>query len=89
MFNAAEQGLVLFLSVSLAAGRDRCGTRSGARALTPYWQAVLVLRWLIDDTRMIVLARDNKISVSTAYSYQSEGITVLAARQPGPPVTRT
>ncbi|MCD5317300.1 IS5/IS1182 family transposase, partial [Kineosporia babensis] len=73
-----SEDLVLFLSALLADERDRRGTRSGRRALTPYWQAVLVLRWLIDDTRMSALARDNKISGSTAYSYRDEGIAVLA-----------
>jgi hypothetical protein len=51
--------------------------------LTTYRQAVLVLRWFVDDTRIKALARDNKISASTAYSYLGEGITVLADRRPG------
>jgi hypothetical protein len=32
---------------------------------------------------MSALARDNKIAVSTAYTYRDEGIKVLAARRPG------
>jgi hypothetical protein len=51
--------------------------------LTPYRQAVLVLRWFFDDTRMACLARDNKIAVSTAYAYRDEALGVLAARRPG------
>ena len=47
-----------------------------------YKQAVLVLRWLFDDTRISQLARDNGISVSTAYDYRDEAITVLTARKP-------
>lgn len=31
---------------------------------------------------MVTLARDNNISVSTAYDYLAEGIAVLAARSP-------
>jgi len=66
---------VLFLSALLHAERLRRGTRMGRRAL-------LVLRWFLDDTRMSALARDNAISVSTAYAYRDEGIAVLVARQP-------
>jgi len=73
---------VLFLSGLLHAERRRRGTRSGSRALSTYKQAVLVLRWLFDDTRMIQLARDNGIGVSTAYDYRDEALTVLAARKP-------
>ena len=58
------------------------GVPARAPALGTYKQAVLVLRWFLDDTRMSALARDNDISVSTAYEYRDEGIAVLAARQP-------
>ena len=70
---------VLFLSGLLHAERLRRGTRKGTRALSTYQQAVLVLRWLFDDTRMTQLARDNGIGVSTAYDYRDEAIDVLAA----------
>jgi hypothetical protein len=73
---------VLFLSGLLCAERVRRGTRKGTRALGTYRQAVLVLRWFLDDTRMSALARDNDIAVSTAYEYRDEGIAVLTARQP-------
>jgi hypothetical protein len=73
---------VLFLSGLLHAERVRRGTRTDTRALSTYRQAVLVLRWLFDDTRMTQLARDNGIGVSTAYDYRDEAITVLAARKP-------
>jgi hypothetical protein len=43
---------VLFLSGLLHADRVRRGTRKGRRALGTYRQAVLVLRWFLDDTRM-------------------------------------
>jgi hypothetical protein len=73
---------VLFLSGLLHAERVRRGTRRGRRVLGTYKQAVLVLRWFLDDTRMLALARDNAIAVSTAYEYRDEGIAVLAARRP-------
>ena len=70
---------VLFLSGLLDAERRRRGTRKDTRALGTYKQAVLVLRWFLDDTRMCQLARDNAISGSTAYDCRDEGIAVLAA----------
>lgn len=73
---------VLFLSALLHAERVRRGTRKDTRALGTYKQAVLVLRWFLDDTRMSALARDNALSLSTAYDYRDEAIAVLAARQP-------
>jgi hypothetical protein len=42
---------VLFLSGLLHAERVRRGTRTDSRALGTYRQAVLVLRWLFDDTQ--------------------------------------
>lgn len=71
-----------FLSALLHAERVRRGTRKGTRALGTYKQAVLVLRWFLEDARMSGLARDNAIGSSTAYAYRDEGIAVLAARQP-------
>ncbi len=52
------------------------------RTLSTDKQAVLVLRWYLDDTRMSALARDNGIALSTAYEYRDEGIAVLAAHRP-------
>lgn len=46
-------------------------------------QAILVLRWLLDGTRVTRLAIDNQVSRSTRYAYLDEGIAVLAARAPG------
>jgi hypothetical protein len=71
-----------FLSTLLHAERVRRGTRKGTPALGTYKQAVLVLRWFLDDTRMSGLARDNAIASSTAYAYRDEGIAVLAVRKP-------
>jgi hypothetical protein len=77
-----SEDTVLFLSGLLHAERLRRGTRKGRRKLGTYEQAVLVLRWFLDDTRMSALARDNGIGESTAYDYRDEGIAVLAARKP-------
>jgi hypothetical protein len=76
---------VLFLSGLLHAERQRLGTRAGTRSLGCFKQAVLVLRWLLDGTKVKQLALDNTISVSTGYAYLHEGITVLAAQAPGLP----
>src|SRR5215212_400944 len=69
---------VWFVSRLLAAERRRRGTRSGRRPLGCYRQAVLVLRWFLDGTRLAQLAADNRIGSSTAYRYLHEGIDVLA-----------
>jgi hypothetical protein len=74
---------VLFLSGRLAVERRRRGTRARRRALGCYRQAVLVLRWFVDGTRLAQLARDNRIGLSTAYRYLHEGTDALAATAPG------
>jgi hypothetical protein len=74
---------VLVVSGLLYTERRRLGTRAGTRALGCYRQAILVLRWLLDGTRVSQLAADNQISRSTGYAYLHEGITVLAAQAPG------
>jgi hypothetical protein len=71
-----------FLAGLLTRERTRRGTRAGTRALPARDQAILILRWLLDGTRMRQLARDNQVSVSTGYDYLHEGIDVLAARAP-------
>lgn len=73
---------VLYLSSLLRAERLRRGTRADTRSLSPFNQAVLVLRWFLDATRVAQLATDNTISTSTAYDYLHEGIDVLADRAP-------
>src|SRR3954447_20406854 len=79
----ASDETVLFVSGLLAAERRRRGTRRGRRALGCYRQAVLILRWFVDGTRLAQLARDNAISASTVYRYLHEGIDALAAQAPG------
>lgn len=73
---------VLFVSSLLHAERRRRGTRKGRRALGCFAQAVLVLRWFLDGTRITQLAADNSISVKTVYRYLHEGIDLLAAHAP-------
>jgi hypothetical protein len=79
----SREETVGFLEGLLAAERARRGTRADTRALTCRQQAVLVLRWFLDATRLRQLGTDNQIGKSTAYDYLHEGITVLAARAPG------
>lgn len=71
-----------FLARLLHRRREAIGTRSGTRALTPWHQAVLALRWFLDNTRIRHLAADNAISLSTAYDYLHEAIDALAALAP-------
>ncbi len=73
---------VAFVTGLLESERARRGTRANTRRLSVQTQSVLVLRWFLDDTRMVALARDNSISTSTAYEYRDEGIEVLAAMRP-------
>jgi hypothetical protein len=51
---------------------DHPGFSTGDR----FNQAVLVLRWFLDDTRVRQLAVDNAIGKSTAYTYLEEGLMV-------------
>jgi hypothetical protein len=82
VLSVAEE-TVLFVSRLLAAERRRRGTRGRRRALGCYRQAVLILRWFLDGTRLAQLATDHRIGRSTAYRYLHEGIDVLAAAAPG------
>ncbi len=66
----------------LVAERLRRGTGVGSRAASCFEQAVLVLRWFREDTRMPTLARDAGVSIATGYRYLHEGIDVLAAQAP-------
>ncbi|MFD8529683.1 transposase family protein [Streptosporangium canum] len=77
-----QRETVEFLSGLLAGHRANLGTRAGTRALGPFNQAVLVLRWFLDGTRVRQLAADNAIGKSTAYDYLHEGIDVMAAQAP-------
>ena len=70
------------LTIWLLEHRRRIRTPTGSRAAGPRAQALLVLRWFRDDTRMRLLALDAGLPISTAYRYLHEGIDVLAARAP-------
>lgn len=72
------------LTCWLRAERRRVGTRRGRRSLTCRQQAVLVLRWFRDDTRLRRLAMDCGVSTATAYRYLHQGIDVLADQAPDP-----
>ncbi len=66
----------------LTAHRRAIGTRKGTRRLTSWSQAVFVLRFLIDGTRLAQLAADNHLAATTAYDNLWEGLEVLAAAAP-------
>jgi hypothetical protein len=76
------ESTVAFVSGLLAGEQARRGTRRGRRALGCYRQAIMVLRWFLDATRVAQLALDNQISGSTAYRYLHEAIDILAAAAP-------
>ncbi|WSA05173.1 hypothetical protein OHA79_47160 (plasmid) [Streptomyces sp. NBC_00841] len=65
-----------------AAHRRRIGTPRGSRALGPFRQAVLVLRWFRERGWVHCLARDAGISQATGYRYPHEGIDILADQAP-------
>ena len=66
---------VWFLTRLLQQHRAEIGTRRDTRALDAFGQAVLVLRWFADNTRVRQLAADNRISKSTAYDYRTRAST--------------
>ncbi|WKX68610.1 transposase family protein [Streptomyces sp. XD-27] len=74
--------VVEYLARLLAAHRRRIGTPRNSRALGPYRQAVLVLRWFRERSCVHCLARDAGISQATGYRYLHEGIDVLAGQAP-------
>ena len=59
---SVREQTVLFASALLHAERLRRGTRTGTRALSCFKQAILVIRWFLDGTRVKQLAGDNAIS---------------------------
>ncbi|MGW5789246.1 transposase family protein [Saccharopolyspora sp. NPDC003752] len=77
-----DDELCHYLTRLLAAERSRRLTPRGRRALTPFKQAVLGLRWFLDRTPIPKLARDNNIGRATGYRYIDEVIDVLADQAP-------
>lgn len=74
--------VVEYLARLLAAHRRQLRTPKGARALGPFQQAILILRWFRDRSWVHCLARDAGVSQATGYRYLHEGIDVLAACAP-------
>lgn len=56
--------------------------RIGSRALGPFRQAGLVLRWFRERGCVHCLARDAGVSQATGHRYLREGIDVLANQAP-------
>jgi hypothetical protein len=74
--------LVRYLSRLLAAERRARGTRRATRALTCWYQALLVLAWFRNGADKTLLGAGFGISRATAYRYLAEGIEVLTAQAP-------
>jgi hypothetical protein len=74
--------LVVMLAGLLRAERRQRGTRTGTRALTCWFQAIMVLVWFRKRDDVGVLGAGFKLSRATSYRYIDEGIGVLAAQAP-------
>ena len=74
--------LVRYLARLLAAERRARGTRRGTRALTCWYQALLVLVWFRKGEDKTLLGAGFGVSRATAYRYVAEGVSVLIARAP-------
>ncbi|GIF05979.1 hypothetical protein Asi03nite_35170 [Actinoplanes siamensis] len=72
--------LVRHLARLLAAERRARGTRTGTRALTCFYQALLVLVWFRKAEDLNLLGASFGVSRATAYRYRDEGVAVLAAQ---------
>jgi hypothetical protein len=66
----------------LRAERRALGTRTGTRALTCRFQAMLVLAWYRKREDLTVLAAGFGVSRATAYRYRDEVVKVLHAAAP-------
>ena len=74
--------LVQYLGRLLAAERRARGTRTGTRALTCFYQALMVLVWFRKAEDLTLLGAGFGISRATAYRYRDEATRVLAATAP-------
>ncbi|MDI6101405.1 transposase family protein, partial [Actinoplanes sp. NEAU-A12] len=72
--------LVQYLGRLLAAERRTRGTRRDTRALTCFYQALLVLIWFRKAEDLTLLGAGFGVSRATAYRYRDEGVAVLAAQ---------
>lgn len=78
----ARRETVYFVARLIHTRCAQVGTRRGTRKLGPFRQAVMVLRWFLDATRVRQLALDNAIGRTTAYDRLHEAIDLLAALAP-------
>jgi hypothetical protein len=74
--------LVGYVSRLLAAERRARGTRRRTRALTCWYQALMVLVWFRKGEDKTLLGAGFGVSRATAYRYLAEGIEVLTAQAP-------
>ena len=74
--------LVAALAKLLRAERRSRGTRRRTRALTCWYQALLVLVWLRTRGDLAVVGAGFGVSRATAYRYRDEAIAVLAEQAP-------
>ena len=66
----------------LRAERRSRGTRKGSRALTCWFQALLVLAWFRNQGDLALVAAGFGVSRATAYRYRDEVIDVLTDQAP-------
>ncbi|WP_232534089.1 transposase family protein [Plantactinospora sp. KBS50] len=74
--------LVQHVARLLRAERRAVGTRRRTRALTCFYQALLVLVWFRKGEDKTTLAAGFWVSRATAYRYVAEAVRVLAAQTP-------
>lgn len=74
--------LVTQVARLLKAERRLRGTRKGSRALSCWFQALLVLAWFRNQGDLPLVAAGFGVSRATAYRYRDEVIDVLADRAP-------
>lgn len=74
--------LVQHVARLLRAERRAVGTRPGTRALTCFYQALLVLVWFRKGEDKTTLGAGFGVSRATAYRYVAEAVRVLAAQTP-------
>jgi DDE superfamily endonuclease len=72
--------LVQYVARLRHAERRARGTRQKTRALTCFYQALLVLVWFRKQEDLTLPGTGFGISRATAYRYRDEAIAVLAAR---------
>ncbi|MEN3614293.1 transposase family protein [Plantactinospora sp. ZYX-F-223] len=74
--------LVQYVARLLRAERRAVGTRPGTRALTCFYQALLVLVWFRKGEDKTILGAGFGVSRAIAYRYVAEAVRVLATQTP-------